>query len=161
MVLRLTVNQDCEGSSPSSSDVKCGSCRIQKPCSEFYKNNSKKSGISSYCKLCNTLWVRKRYLRDKNYYDKKSSDNRLRNRKHIYKYLSENPCVDCGETDPIVLEFDHIKGKNRCVSNMMYHSIKSINIEIEKCQVRCANCHRRKTAKEFGHYKFLCESIVV
>ena len=57
-------------------------------------------------------------------------------------------CVDCGESDPVVLEFDHVKGeKRRAIADMVsnYYSVKTIKDEIRKCEIRCANCHRKKT----------------
>lgn len=73
----------------------------------------------------------------------------LRNRNFVKKYLMTHPCIDCGNTDIRVLEFDHVRGiKNYTVSNMQYRSISSIKHEIEKCEVRCANCHKIKTDKE-------------
>jgi hypothetical protein len=32
-------------------------------------------------------------------------------------------------------------------------SWKTVELEIAKCEVRCANCHARKTARELGNYK--------
>jgi 5-methylcytosine-specific restriction endonuclease McrA len=62
--------------------------------------------------------------------------------------------VDCGEKDPIVLEFDHIHSKKANVAAMLnHHGWPAIQQEIEKCEIRCANCHRRRTAKQFGWFK--------
>jgi hypothetical protein len=38
-------------------------------------------------------------------------------------------------------------------------SLDIINNEILKCEVRCANCHTRKTAEQFGWFKcnLVCE----
>jgi hypothetical protein len=68
----------------------------------------------------------------------------------ISEYFKTHPCVDCGESDPIVLDFDHVRGEklydvSRAV-NQGYRLWKVIQ-EIEKCEVRCANCHRRITHK--------------
>lgn len=75
----------------------------------------------------------------------------------LLSYLAANPCVDCGESDPVVLEFDHVAGKKRCaVSRLaanMGCSRATLEAEMRKCVVRCANCHRRKTAKERGWYR--------
>jgi hypothetical protein len=62
---------------------------------------------------------------------------------------------DCGEKNPVVLEFDHIQDKKCDISRMLANglSIKTIKAEISKCEVRCANCHRRKTAKDYNWYK--------
>lgn len=76
---------------------------------------------------------------------------RIRNRNFVQNFLKNNPCTDCPESDPIVLEFDHVRGvKHRNVADMINagFSLKSIQKEIDKCEVRCANCHRRKTFKE-------------
>lgn len=70
----------------------------------------------------------------------------------LREFLLKNPCVDCGESDIIVLEFDHKAGEDKkfnigeCVRKGF--SMKLIAEEVEKCEVRCANCHRRKTYKD-------------
>jgi hypothetical protein len=59
--------------------------------------------------------------------------------------------VDCGETDPLVLEFDHLRDKRFNIGNALpYRNWASILAEIEKCAVVCANCHRRRTARRIG-----------
>jgi len=75
--------------------------------------------------------------------------HRIKIRKKVLDFLSDRSCVDCGEKDPIVLDFDHIKPdkKFKTVANMFpgHYSWKSVLSEIKKCEIRCANCHRRKT----------------
>ena len=87
------------------------------------------------------------------YWRERKRATRARNRKFITEYLLKHPCVDCPESDPVVLEFDHIRGiKVDTISNLAFKyasSLKKIRIEILKCEVRCANCHRRRHAKEF------------
>lgn len=72
--------------------------------------------------------------------------------RHILEYLLKNPCVDCGEGDPIVLEFDHRGDKlfNVSDANRNGKSLPIVIKEIEKCDIRCANCHRRVTYHRAG-----------
>ncbi len=78
--------------------------------------------------------------------------HRVKIRQKLLEYLSVRECVDCREKDPIVLEFDHRdrKDKFKIVVKMLsgHYSWESVLKEIKKCDVRCANCHRRKTYKE-------------
>ena len=67
----------------------------------------------------------------------------------MISYLLEHPCVDCGETDITMLEFDHLRDKAKNVSALMKgtSSWSRIEAEILKCVIRCANCHRRVTER--------------
>lgn len=74
----------------------------------------------------------------------------------VYYHLVKNPCVDCGETNVVVLEFDHVRGKKfKGVSYLLDqdYSWGKIQDEIDKCDVRCANCHRLRTAHKNGYWK--------
>jgi hypothetical protein len=66
--------------------------------------------------------------------------------------------VDCGESDPVVLDFDHVRGSKRfsiAIAVTLGYPWETLLREIEKCEVRCANCHRRKTARQMGHRRAL------
>lgn len=93
--------------------------------------------------------------RDKETRKRNAKKYHIRNQKFIWQYLCKHPCIDCGEKDPIVLDFDHVRGKKKWnVSRMgstWTYSLQKIAEEIAKCDVRCANCHRRVTYKR-GNY---------
>lgn len=70
---------------------------------------------------------------------------------YVREYLESHPCVDCAEDDVVVLDFDHVRGvKKHMVSWLVAngYTVKAIQDEIDKCEVRCANCHRRRHARE-------------
>lgn len=81
---------------------------------------------------------------------------RERTRQKLTEYLLDHPCEICGEDDPIVLEFDHIDRdkKDRPISRIIsgHSSWPKVLTEIEKCRVLCANCHRRYTYYQLGHW---------
>src|SRR5208282_1255860 len=63
---------------------------------------------------------------------------------HIREYLLVHPCIDCGEPDPVVLEFDHRVPADRTCSVHRCNSFFAREKEIAKCDVRCCNCHTRR-----------------
>lgn len=135
----------------------CTICKKDKPLSEFGNRASSADGKTSLCKPCKRDYDNEYYRKnpDRRTYIRKNSDSRRDdNRKLMLEYLSEHPCVDCGESNPVVLEFDHRGDKKGNISNMVnnYAWVNILN-EIGKCDVRCANCHRIKTARDFGWYR--------
>ena len=69
----------------------------------------------------------------------------------LLHYLRAHPCVDCGEADPIVLDFDQRDPtlKRMALSGLIWRSTwASIEVEIARCDVRCWSCHRRESAAQ-------------
>lgn len=105
------------------------------------------------CPPCKSAYNREHYLANIAAYVARAARRKAivadNNTTRLIRYLQEHPCVDCGEADPLVLEFDHLRDKVYDVGYMVAagRAWSSIVREIEKCEVRCANCHRRVTAK--------------
>ncbi|MGE4234646.1 MAG: hypothetical protein AB7F43_15130 [Bacteriovoracia bacterium] len=135
----------------------CTKCKSEKDLSEYNKNSNKPDGLQNICRTCSNKKSAEHYKSNKQSYrdSKKKSINLLKN--FVFDYLKEHACVDCSEADPVVLEFDHVDSKSKNISDMIHAgvSIESLQIELNKCVVRCANCHRKKTAKDFGWYKLV------
>jgi hypothetical protein len=112
------------------------------------------------CRECRKGYMRRRYADYPEVRGKqaahalcRSQRVRVENRQKVIDHLMEHPCVDCGEGDIVVLDFDHVEsGKRSDVSSLIGKTKNwaEVAAEIAKCVVRCANCHRRKTAKEQG-----------
>jgi hypothetical protein len=79
-----------------------------------------------------------------------------RNKAFVKDYLKDKSCKDCGNNDIRVLEFDHIKGdKLFDISYMVTkaYKLQKIKDEIEKCEIRCSNCHRIVTHERSDNLK--------
>lgn len=136
----------------------CYSCQTVKDVSGFGKNTARRDGLQSYCKHCRANADRANYLKDpqRKYREHYAYKQGLKLK--VYNYLSTHPCVDCGEANPIFLEFDHVRGEKFSNLGTLLRNNKGWNViekEIAKCAVRCIKCHRIKTAKQFGWYKWL------
>ena len=112
----------------------------------------------SYCRDCTKQMLRDHYATHTAYYLKKAHKRNERIRKEIrmylWEYLSIHTCVDCGMSNPVVLEFDHIGEKRDNISNLIKSAtLSQVMSEVAKCEVRCANCHRIVTAKRQGWSK--------
>lgn len=115
------------------------------------------------CRTCVREISRMYYLRDPaNYKARAAANNKItnaRNRERLRELLRNSECMDCGIRDFAVLEFDHRDphDKRADVSTLVrqYHCWPTIAREIAKCDVVCASCHRRRTARYFRWHKFL------
>jgi len=137
----------------------CKKCTKEKNDNEFSFKN-KELGIKQHtCKSCARDYSKKHYYSNKQYYIDKSRRNfdkyREKVRIFIVNYLLAHPCVDCGESDVVMLDFDHVNGKGMSISQMIVHGmpLKKIKLEILKCEVRCANHHRKRHAVERNFWK--------
>lgn len=74
-----------------------------------------------------------------------------RNLNHVLAVLQFAGCVDCGERDPVVLDFDHVGPKRRTIAQLTpVASLQRLKEEIAQCEVRCCNCHRMVTYARRG-----------
>ena len=112
------------------------------------------------CRSCHAEYRREHYLANRRRYIDRAialkQKLRLERTLLLIEYFAEHPCVDCGEDDPVVLEFDHTDEKSFDVcAKLIDFTWKRILEEIEKCEVVCANCHRRRTAMRRGALRFV------
>ena len=138
-------------------EKRCSGCKEVKPLDEFNRLARAKDGRQWNCRECNRKW----HAEHKEHHNKliRARNKRLRKEKRnlMLEYLRTHPCVDCGETDVLVLEFDHLRDKKYNIAEMINRDFtwKAILHEIEKCEVVCANCHRRRTYVRRQTYRSL------
>lgn len=73
---------------------------------------------------------------------------RERNRDYVRQIKESSPCSDCGERYHYSqMDFDHLDDKKHSIARLANSeaSIKTIKIEISKCELVCSNCHRLRT----------------
>ena len=109
----------------------------------------------NYCKPCRAEYHHEHYLNNRDRYIEQARRRRTALAHERYAFLIEffksNPCADCGESDPMVLEFDHLGDKLFNIAQGVRDRGWQVFLdEIAKCDVVCANCHRRRTAKRAG-----------
>ena len=130
---------------------RCGVCHQVLPFESFAKH---RDGLACRCRSCQNEYSKAHYRRNKRRHNQRRMANtaryRARNRRGVTAYLCSHHCVDCGEGDVRVLEFDHVRGiKESDISTLVRVGAawQRIVREIAKCEVRCANCHRRRTVE--------------
>lgn len=141
----------------------CSICKEEFPDLFFNFRVKSENKRRSSCKNCTRKWSRRHHKNNLELYrfrrKLRKCKVKVELQNYILGYLKENPCVDCGESDPVVLEFDHREPKNKeyGVSRLISgcYNLEIIIKEIAKCDVRCANCHRRKTMKDVGCYRII------
>lgn len=143
----------------------CGNCKKSLDVTKFNKKTRRSNGeqtYQSYCRLCSHIRFKEYYHKNREYHcaviQRQKKKDMAKTAAKIIEYLLEHSCVDCGNKDIRVLEFDHVRGKKSdSVATMRARGKSWTNIEkeIKKCDVRCANCHRIKTGNDFKWFKSL------
>jgi hypothetical protein len=135
----------------------CTRCREAKSPAAFPPVRRGEPRLQTWCRPCfaevNARNYRRDHERQKARLRRNVESNRAHNRSRVIAYLSQHPCVDCREADIVVLEFDHHRDKAADVSKLVNSGATwaRVQAEIDKCDVRCANCHRRKTEDRRSH----------
>lgn len=127
---------------------RCPRCGETKPVTAFGRNKAKRDGCQTACRECKAATHRAYYEAHREEWIANANAKIRAKVERVRAYLAEHPCVDCGESDPLVLEFDHVAGaKFMEVTKMAWQGFAwdRIDAEIAKCEVRCCNCHRRAT----------------
>ena len=139
----------------------CTKCGTTKLLSEFHVRVRQGTAHHyRHCKECHRSIIRAHYSANRATYIKKAADRNVQAlqkvRSYLLEYLLKHPCVDCGEKDIVVLQFDHYNGNKVTEVGTLVrrgHPLATIRAEIEKCEVVCANCHTRRTARQFGWWQ--------
>lgn len=130
-------------------------CEIKQP-EDMQTKGVYKKKVMGVCKEC---WEKyyKQFTSDPELKRRKKEKQSIQKRKFIIQYFHSNPCVDCGETNILVLQFDHLNPEEKKyeISTILSnnYSLKLLKEEINKCEVVCANCHSKRTAKTFGSWR--------
>ena len=137
----------------------CSKCGVEKDINEFPLRNQFTRRRQSYCMDCRSEMGKSWYEKNKDYQKanakKHSTEYRNTAKEYVWNYLLTHPCSECGESNPVVLEFHHVGGKDRAISELVGRgaTLEKIKEELSRCQVLCANCHRKVTAQERGWFR--------
>ena len=134
---------------------RCGRCGSFKPLDDFAWRRKAKGQLDNYCRPCRAAYKQEHYAANRHRFIDLAMRRKRRlaiaRAEFLFDYFRDHPCVDCGEKDPLVLEFDHLGDKSFEISRgLRDRSWQAILAEMAKCDVLCANCHRRRTALRGG-----------
>lgn len=127
---------------------KCTRCNCLKDTSEFYPSKNKE-GYKKTCIKCLNYYSQNHYVNNKEKYLNNNSKRRLNIREFIERVKKISKCK-CGESRHWVLDFHHLNDKKFNIAKMSSYgcSISAIKVEMRKCVILCANCHRDLHYKE-------------
>jgi len=139
----------------------CNKCKNELEIKFFQFKNKKENKRHTICSICQkqykNKWYKNNHKINKNKFIERTKKNKEKKQQKLYEYLKDKSCIDCGENNILTLEFDHINPKDKIgnIGRMASQGLswEKILYEINKCEIRCANCHRIKTAKQFSWQK--------
>jgi hypothetical protein len=127
----------------------CSRCSRLRPASRF---NRHPSGRQWWCRECFKAYYEEQRARHRRRNNALKTARVLEAQAFVLAHLEATACIDCGERDPVVLEFDHLGTKRAEVSTLVRRGVRLpvVAVEIARCDVVCAACHRRRTAQRAG-----------
>ena len=136
----------------------CSACQQSRPLAEFNIRRASADGLQNICRSCNRAKARRYYAEHREAHIRvimaRKAQIRRATLEAIGQYLAANPCIDCGEGDLRVLDFDHRPdvAKRADVMKLVRdgYSWARVMDEIAKCDVRCRNCHAKVTYERMG-----------
>ncbi len=132
---------------------RCPRCDVELPLSAYNRNGE---GHQHWCRECFRTYFSTRGDLHREQVRRGIAKRRAAAHAHVLEDLRDHPCVDCGEDELLVLEFDHHRGeKTRDISRLVAEAagLPRLRRELERCEVVCANCHRRRTATRGGWFR--------
>jgi hypothetical protein len=141
----------------SLEERRCGRCQERLPLSAFSRAGA---GHQHWCKACFRAYFRARGDLHRRQTSLAKRRRQAEAKAFALELIGRDGCVDCGEPDPVVLEFDHLADKVRDVARMLSDGARLARVEAEvaKCEVVCACCHRRRTLLRRGSWRVGVES---
>jgi hypothetical protein len=130
----------------------CSRCRRSLPVEAF---NRMGEGRQFYCRDCFRSYFRARGEIHRQQVRARRPERQRRVHEFMAALLGAASCADCGTSDILVLEFDHVGEKRMAVASLIRSgaSRRQLLDEIARCEVVCANCHRRRTADRAGWFR--------
>jgi hypothetical protein len=139
---------------PLDGAKRCCTCKVVQPLDAFNRMKKSPDGRQASCREGNRRYHYENWDRHMAQIRRRNLERRARNRSLARQYSESHPCADCGLGDIVVLEFDHLRDKKQNISWLIRNGeTKTLFEEIAKCEVVCANCHRRRTAARGGFWK--------
>lgn len=123
----------------------CSKCKTEKNIDDFSRNKRKKDGRQTYCKVCASQYDSKYYHNNIKAQVERNKTHRNKLSKKVDQYKLEHGCKHCNEIEPCCLDFHHVRDNKEIAVSILVKSgcTKRAWSEISKCDIVCANCHRK------------------
>ena len=126
----------------------CKCCGRIQPEDQFKPSVARRQTLTKRCQTCRQSLAR-------THVNPTTTTGKCKARWEEWK--AKNPCVVCGETDPQLIEADHLRDKVHACSDASYWAchggVPALESELAKCKSLCCWCHRLKTKRERSIWK--------
>lgn len=125
---------------------RCSKCGDEKPTEAFNKKGNK---TQPWCRECNREKSKEYYNSNRERHKEATTARKNRlivdNLAKFRELKSSCRCSLCPEAEPICLDFHHTKDKEQEIIRAIHRgwSWDRVLLEMKKCVVLCANCHRK------------------